>query len=236
MKKFYHLVSIQRRDEGGVALLLDGKPVKTPEGHLLLSPTEALANLLLREWAAQGETIEPATMPVTQLLVTLLDHIEGRRAEFHERLMDYLDTDLVCYRAEGPPQLAAAQRLLWDPLLHWFEIRFGVSLSTTTGLIPLRQEERAHALVNDYILDLPIPVFMILQTVTSETGSLLAALAFVEKVIDSETAFALTQIEEDYKAGLYHEDRYGLAPEIERKRAALRTNLAAARDFLEALE
>jgi chaperone required for assembly of F1-ATPase len=48
-------------------LLLDNKPVRTPAKRELALPTRALAEAVATEWKAQGERIDPATMPLTRL-------------------------------------------------------------------------------------------------------------------------------------------------------------------------
>ena len=60
-KRFYTDVSIAEH-EGGFAITLDGKMVRTPARQVLAVPTEALAQLVASEWQAQGEEINPVSM------------------------------------------------------------------------------------------------------------------------------------------------------------------------------
>ncbi len=32
---------------------------------------------------------------------------------------NYAATDLICYRAAHPPELAKRQQMVWQPLLNW---------------------------------------------------------------------------------------------------------------------
>src|SRR3546814_8296602 len=66
MKRFYTEAAAVPQDEGfGIAL--DGRPVRTPGRALLTAPTLALAERIAREWAEQGEKIEPRAMRFTGL-------------------------------------------------------------------------------------------------------------------------------------------------------------------------
>ena len=56
-----------------VTVLLDGRAPKTPAHAKLTLPTGAAAQLVADEWAAQGEFIEPGTMPATRLASTAID-------------------------------------------------------------------------------------------------------------------------------------------------------------------
>ena len=125
-KRFYKTAEAVEA-AGGHGIALDGKPVRTPAGHPLAVPGAALAGAVTEEWAAQGETIDRETMPLTRLVCTALDLVPGRRAEIVAEVAAYAETDLVCYRTNEPPALARRQaaslgavggldrRAVWSP-------------------------------------------------------------------------------------------------------------------------
>jgi len=132
-KRFYENAAATEADDGhGIAL--DGKPVRTPAGRPLALPGAALADALAEEWAAQGETIEHATMPLTRLACTALDLVPERRAETVAEVSSYAETDLICYRTDEPPALARRQADAWQPLVAWADERYG-------ALVPERRAE-----------------------------------------------------------------------------------------------
>ena len=69
--RFYKTVSTAK-EEGGYAVMLDQYRLKTPGKMTLLLPSQHLAQLTADEWQAQGEKIDPSTMPVTRLLLSLI--------------------------------------------------------------------------------------------------------------------------------------------------------------------
>ena len=69
MRRVYDQVATSA-DESGVTITLDGKTVKTPAGRPLILPHAPLAEAVAEEWAAQGETIEPDSMPFMRLAAT----------------------------------------------------------------------------------------------------------------------------------------------------------------------
>src|SRR5947207_13945475 len=72
-KRFYQAATV---GEGTpYPVLLDGRAVKTPAGGTLAAPVLALAQAIAAEWNAQGERIEPATMPLTRLANTIIDGV-----------------------------------------------------------------------------------------------------------------------------------------------------------------
>src|SRR5882724_2627395 len=64
-KRFYAGAGVAGAD-GGFAILLDGKPIKTPSGRQLIAPRREIADAIAAEWNAQVETINPLTMPLTR--------------------------------------------------------------------------------------------------------------------------------------------------------------------------
>ncbi len=234
MKKFYKLVST-RADQGGWLIELDGKPVRTPSGVPMLSPSENLAAEIAREWMAQETDILPDTMPLTQLLVTALDRVAKERAVIEDTVLGYLDTDLLCYRASVPPDLVEKEAAVRDPWLDWFEKHYGHRLATTTDLTALRHDEQAHAQVAATVRMLDLWGFTILQLATATTGSLVLALALVNGPADEDDLLRAFYAEEDYKSALYNEEFYGRAPHQEKAMNAAARDLKAARVFLEIL-
>ncbi|MCG5029633.1 ATP12 family chaperone protein, partial [[Ruminococcus] torques] len=71
-KRFYANVSVAPRDDA-FAILLDGRPVRTPRQSPLALPTREAADLVAEEWRAQAELIDPSTMPVTRLVNAAID-------------------------------------------------------------------------------------------------------------------------------------------------------------------
>ena len=55
-KRFYKDVTVVA-EEGGFAVKLDGRNVRSPKGGKLNVPTQALADMVAAEWAGQGEVI-----------------------------------------------------------------------------------------------------------------------------------------------------------------------------------
>lgn len=235
MKRFYKLASTAARDGGMHAVLLDGKPVRTPGGEALLAPSAAMAEAIMAEWAAQGEAILPDTMPMTQILITAIDRAIPQRDVITAEVLGYLDTDLICYRASEPPEVAAAQQTAWDPALAWFAQRYGVQLATTTALAALRQPQAAHDAAAQAVAAMDGYRFAAFQLVVSVTGSLVLALAFSEGAWDDAALFTAMNVEEDYKAALYNEEFYGRAPHQERREESVRRDLAAAKTFIDIL-
>src|SRR5438552_11939135 len=123
MKRVYKQAAA-RAAEGGWGVALDSRPMRTPAKHELIVPSAALAEAIAAEWDAQRDEIRPATMPLTRLAATAIDRTAQQREKTIGETANYAGTDLVCYRADHQPDLAARQQALWQPLIDWATLRF----------------------------------------------------------------------------------------------------------------
>jgi len=214
----------------GHAIHLDAKPIKTPGGRVLAVPTAALAEAVAAEWNAQGEVVIPATMPLTQLVSTALDRVEPERAHIIAELMKYAGTDLLCYRAEIPVDLAERQTREWQPLLDWATLALDAPLLTTTAMLAIHQPPNALAALKRILEHADPWRLTAVQSATAVMGSLILALALAEGRLTAEQAFALSQLDETYQI-----EQWGQDEEAAERRAELRRDIAAAAHLLELL-
>lgn len=229
MKRFYTEVDVAPVADGfGVSL--DGKPLHTPAKAPLTVPSERLAEAIAAEWRGQGAEVKLDALPLTRLASTALDLVAGRRAEVVAEVARYAGTDLVCYRAVHPPELAQRQHRVWQPLIDWATLRYDAPLEVTAGVVPITQSAaslRAFAAAVESYATLELAA---LHLATAACGSLVVALALVEGRLDVDAAFAASQLDESFEIEQWGEDA-----EQMRRRAALRDDMALARRFLRLL-
>jgi len=200
LKRFYQEVTVGAVSDG-FCLLLDGKPVKTPKRRGLVLPTRALADLIAGEWAAQGEVIKPEAMPLTRLANTALD--TASRGKVIAELMAFAGHDLLCYRAEGPEVLRAAEDAAWDPYLEWLENALRVRLAVTTGIGTVKQDVSG---LKESLGLMEVFPLTALQGATTLSGSLVLALALMKGFRAPEEIWAAAHVDEDYQIAKWGED------------------------------
>ena len=218
MRRFWTAASVEPR-EGAFAVLLDGRPVRTPGKRLLAVPSRDMARAIAAEWDAQEATVDPGGMPWTRSANSALDKVAVQRAAVEDHLIAYAGTDLLSYRAEAPEQLLARQCAAWDPVLDWLTRRFDVRLAVTRGLMPVAQSDEALARLKGAMApmsDFAITGFHDLVTLS---GSYTLALAVTEGECTPESAWSLSRIDEDWQAEQWGVDEEA-AEAAEIKRAA----------------
>lgn len=221
-KRFYTDVSVAQGD-GGHAIHLDGRPVRTPAKNPLVVPTASLADLMRVEWDAQVEHIDPMTMPVTKLVNTAIDGVAIDPQAVFEDILRFSSSDLLCYRADGPDELVARQSERWDPLIDWAANDLGARFILIEGIMPQDQPREAIAAFAVTLRKYDTPIELAcLHTVTTLTGSAILALAFAEDRLSVDDVWLLAHLDEDWT-----DEHWGVDPEAQLRRAKRQEELQA---------
>ena len=235
MKRFYKQAqAVQNGDVYEVQL--DGRSVKLPESKAPLSmPVRGLAEAIAAEWDAQEGAVVPDSMPLMQIASTCQDKVSKLREAMHDQLMKYVDTDLLFYRTDNPPDLRTLQETAWDPVLDEFETRYGVRPIVTDGLVALSQPQALHDVIDDILSKLPDEAFTVAQIAVPASGSLITGILFTLGALDAERVLSICRVEERHKDGIYDADKYGQDPSIEKADKAMMQDLQACRQYLDLL-
>ncbi|EFM57356.1 ATP12 family chaperone protein [Brucella inopinata] len=196
-KRFYEKAEVAE-SEGGFAVHLDGRPVKTPARNLLLLPTRAAAQIVADEFAAQEKVIDPGKMPATRLVNTAIDGIAQDPQAVFEDILRFAGTDMLCYRADSPQELVSRQTENWDPLIDWME-SLGARFALAEGVMHVEQPREAIAAFSVHMAGFKDPLALAaLHTMTTLMGSAIIALAVAKGEISAEKGWAIAHIDEDW--------------------------------------
>ncbi len=227
-KRFYGRAHVGDDTGEGFALLLDGKPVRTPARRALVAPVRSLADAIAREWEAQKEVIDPARMPLTRLANVTIDGVTDAPGAVTDEIVKYLGSDLLCYRADVPPALVERQSALWNPVLDWARDNLNARFVQIEGIVFAAQPEAAIASARAAI---PHNVWRLgaVAAITTLTGSALLALALNAGAFDADAVWAAANVDEDWQMSQWGSDtqalerRAGRYAEFEAATTVLRT-------------
>lgn len=206
--RFYASASAGEHEDG-FTVLLDGKPLRTPARQPLAVPARGLAEAIAAEWETQREVIDPATMPLTRLVNTIIDGVSAAREEVAGDVKKYLGSDLLCYRAEQPDGLIARQGERWDPVLAWARDALGAHFVSVAGVTFAEQPASAVTATASAIPADPWRLGAV-HAMTTLTGSALLALALAAGVIDADAAWAAAHVDEDWNMEFWGRDDLAL--------------------------
>jgi chaperone required for assembly of F1-ATPase len=200
MKRFYKDATVGSSEtvDGGFVVFLDGRSIKTPGKNGLVVTSESVAEAVAQEWQAQGDKIDPASMPMMRFAATAIDRIPTQREAVIAEISAFGGHDMLCYRG-AEPDLAALQAKAWQPLLDWAYKSLGAKLEVTVGILSIDQDASSLANLEKCVGECSDMELSALHTITSITGSLIIALALTKGEIDVDRAWEATIVDERFQ-------------------------------------
>lgn len=230
MKRFWAAATVVEGDGGSYAIALDGRRVKTPDRIELALPTRNLAEAVAAEWEDCPDQVDPRAMPLTGLANAAIDRITPNKERFAADIASYGESDLICYRAEGPDTLVRRQSESWDALLAWARRRYDVDFACQTGVMHVRQPEETIRKLAHAVAALDAFSLAGLSQLVTIGGSLVAALAVQEEMLPADTAWEAVSIDERWQI-----EQWGDDPEASAAIDGRRRDFLSAAHFLELL-
>ena len=215
-RRFYKEVAVVEAD-GGFTVRLDGRSLRTPRAQPMVLPTRAAAEQVAEEWAAQGPTIEMATMHATRLANTAIETIGGSREAVADQAAQYAASDLLCYFAEAPAALIARQEECWGPLLARAEAEEGLVFVRAAGIVHREQPAGTPARVKEIALALDDFRLAAFAFAAALFGSAVLATALLRGWLTGEEAFDLSRLDEAFQ-----EEKWGVDAEAAERTERLR--------------
>jgi chaperone required for assembly of F1-ATPase len=230
LKRFWDQASVAQ-DHEGHAILLDGKPMHLPGGTVLKVAPAPLARAIAQEWqaagSAKGGEMSFADTPLTRLAGTAQERLARDPDPTIVALARYGETDLLCYRAEHPPELVRRQTERWQPWLDWAARAHDAPLRVAAGVVPIRQPPDSLVALRRAVAALDLHGLAALGIAVPALGSLVLGLALAEQRLPAQEAHELGALDE-----LFQESQWGVDQEAQRRRAAIAADVALAARYI----
>ena len=214
MKRFFESVSVKEQPEGFI-VLLDKRPLRSPQTNKVVLPSQKLADAVAAEWEAaghDGQEINPLAMPIFSMAVTVIDRVDGQEQILRDELVRYGSNELICYRAGADdPDIHAHQKQQWDSWCQWTASTLGIKLVLTEGLMPVNQSATTHDKLNTLVSDLYGWHLGCGYRAITLGGSFVLGYAFLQREISAETLFHLCFLDELYQNRKWGADEEAMA-------------------------
>ena len=230
MKKLWKKVSIKKISSNSFQIMLDERILQTPLKRELLLPNLNLSQEIAKEWDQDTKNINTESMIFYGLISTSLDKIIDNRNSYINDILDYIDTDLVCYRAENPKELVELQKNKWDPIILLIEKYIGTKVQVFQGIFPKKQDTTVYIKLTNLINQFDNFEISVLHRITNITGSIFLSLCVLKKDISKNEFFELSFLDE-----LWQSENWGFDEETSKKRKKISIELNRSIFFLDCL-
>ena len=203
----------------GFEVFSNGKPLKTPQGSYLIFPNEKSVQKTIKQ--LKKDSLES---PLYRLMSFSIDL---QREAIEEELLTHFETDLICYFAPEPSDLAEQQAQHWRPLIAWAEELGITPIQTTQSTAPIEQPETAQKALKQHLQTHSNQKLVSAFVGGKITSSVLIGLALANGEISAEQAHKIAHIDE-----MYQQKRYGHDEELSKTLQFNKENLEQIEEFL----
>ncbi|MEC8099620.1 MAG: ATP12 family protein [Pseudomonadota bacterium] len=147
-----------------------------------------------------------------QILNFCYDLNKENKLIFIEKMIGFLDTDLLCYRADLNTKLELIQKKKWDPLIDFVANNYGLSFKVSNSVMPNNHSNKNNEILLSILEGLKKEDFTVYYFITNFTNSNIIALNFLANNIKFKDAWDFITIEEDYSFS-----KWGIDKEAMRK-------------------
>ena len=200
MKKFWKNVCVKSKLKNSFEIFLDKRILKTPMQKDLIFSNYKIAKETALEWDINEKEINTENMVFYGLISTAIDKINHDKVLYIENVLGFINTDLICYRADGPNELVDLQNSSWNPIISFIKKYIDVELKFFIGVMPSKQSLeifiRLKTLINSFS-DIEISA---LHRMTNLTGSIFISICILNGDILKNEAFELSFLDELWQA------------------------------------
>ncbi|XP_032781806.2 ATP synthase mitochondrial F1 complex assembly factor 2 [Daphnia magna] len=198
-KRFYKKVSTVQSNKD-FEIVLDNKKLKTPAGSIFRVSSEPLALAVANEWDAQEEKILVSSMHITSLVNTILDNPNKLlKQDIISHILTYLENDTLLCREEGNLEWSSEQTKKWDPLVEWFNKRYGVTVEPSSAITGPNLPIHARQALQKYLHSHDFWTLNGLVFAVESVKSLILALACVDRHLSVEEGVRLAALETEFQ-------------------------------------
>ena len=165
------------------------------------------------EWDVKSDVLDTDKMVFFGIFSTAIDRIVNDRVLYINEIMKFVDTDLICYKADKPDELVELQNKHWDPILLIIKNYIGEEIKVFTGIMPGTQNIQVHNKIKKLIHNFSNIELSIFYRLTNIIGSIFISLSLIKGDVLKKQVCKLCFLDE-----LWQAENWGVEEEAAKKR------------------
>ena len=207
MKRFYTNATVKKQNDYYI-VLLDNRPIKTPNKQILTVPTLDMATAVCDEWnriPTNGE-VNPHHMHIMCLVSTAIDKVIPNIHAIQKSAVEYANTDVLCYRTGTFGHLRKKQDDTWDTWIAYANDTLHMPLQVTTGIMPISQSKKAIQSAYNIVKNMHAYQLTAFADMVAILGSFVMGCALIYQDTDTHTAFNICYLDENHQIAEWGSD------------------------------
>ena len=129
-------------------LLYEEKPFNTPKGNKILLPTIKSQTQFIKK--VNSEFLKKNSN-FMQLLFFSNDIDDNKKKNISESILNFIDTDTVCFRDKDKPELLKLQKKRWDNYLYFCKKHFYLDFHINYSIFLRKQKINIHIKIKEIL-------------------------------------------------------------------------------------
>ena len=142
-----------------------------------------------------------------KILYFYFDLIIKNRTILEKKIIDNLDSDLLCYRADKYTELEKIQSKMFDPLVIFVKEKFMLDFQVENSVIPFKQDNKNVIVLNKILKKLDNLKFTTYYFINNLTNSNIIALNFLVNNIKLQNIWNCLSLDETYSFRKWGKDK-----------------------------
>ena len=198
MNKDWSKMSI-RTGKKNSNIYLDDKPLLSIEKKKLEFKNKKIALLLKEEIESSRKNKNFNKLFYFNILSFGIDKVKNNKTKYLNEIFKYIDTDLICYRAEKPDDLFKLQIKMWNPVLDRLA-KENLKFNKFYGVMPRSQPKSSVVELKkkfNKFKEFEISSFLKL---TKITGSILLSYSLLKEYFSEKYVFDCSVLDEKWQS------------------------------------
>ena len=187
--------------------LLNNQKLKTSLNNKIKVKDKIIANILKDKI---NLLIKNKEIQKSYFMKILYFHFDLKRQNinfFKKKIIENLNTDLLCYRANKDSEIAAIQKKKHDPLLNFVEKEYKLLFKVVNNIMPVNQDTYNISKLKNILNILNKHKFTAYYFMNTFSNSNIIALNFLANNIESDYLWECIVLEETYSLKKWGKDK-----------------------------
>ena len=199
MSKFF----LKKLSSNEYYLLYDEKPFNTSKGNKILIPTIKSQTQFIKK--VNSEFLKNNSNFI-QLLFFSNDIDDDKKKNISESILNFIDTDTVCFRDEGKPELLELQKKRWDNYLYFCKKHFYLDFHINYSIFLKKQKVDIHSKIKKILNKMTNYHLTAFYFLVKITNSIIISLNLLFNNTKAGSAWKDSNLEYEYNKNVWGED------------------------------
>ena len=198
---------IKKIKDKGFILYNNDIPYTTNKGNNILLPCIIKEKKFIKKLNIDFAKNQESTF--FKILFYSADIDKNSREVIEKKILNYIDTDLICYREKIGSELEKIQREKWDSYLNFCKNKFQLDFKLNYSLMPFTQKKINHKKITNLIKKMNPHYITIFFFLVELTNSIIISLNILYNNINIDDAWEASNLEYSY-----NQKKWGIDKEL----------------------